>query len=101
MRSMARWVLPVLVGPRTATTLRPPTATAVGEMLILLGRSPSSAARPHAASAAPRCLCTIAERISARNLRFPAHSLMGGTSPEQNRPESLTGPSSPSVHHDL
>jgi len=91
MRSMARWVLPVLVGPRTATTLRPPTATAVGEILILLGRSPSSAAKPQVATAAPQRLCTIARAdIRAKSL-ISGTSLTGGTSLEQNRPESLTG----------
>src|ERR1700686_41239 len=88
MRSMARWVLPVLVGPSTAVTPWPRATVSrdVTEEKDIAIRVPASAGTPRPL-ARPR-LYHNATRATA-NLR--AHSFVG-TSPERIAAESVTRP---------
>src|SRR5262245_38901115 len=96
MRSMARWVLPVLVGPSTAVTPAPRGRASRGagdenEMaIVVLVRRPASAAglAPLYHNAPP----LAAAKADALRLR---------TSLERNAPESLTPALSSSVHPDI
>src|SRR4029078_9896696 len=75
--------LPVLVGPRTATTLRPPAAPTLSETLI-----ESEARLSIACASAAAC---HGEMFLQQEFRFCPNRLSGqGTSPEQSRSESLT-----------
>ena len=82
MRSIARWVLPVLVGPRTAVTPAPGDRS-LDNNGADDDRDIIQSVRITLTTQAPQQKCLTMRRFLRCDLSF-------GTSPERKRPESLT-----------
>src|SRR5690242_321734 len=95
IRSMARCVLPVLVGPRTAVTPAPRARVPRGgcgeKLRVITGPDWQPGL---AVEARPRCSCITMRRRARPRLRF-------GTGAERTAPESLETAQSDFVHYDM